>query len=49
MGIRMGDREIRSWPIWELPRWLRAFICIVVLADAVFLAVAASHGIHPRA
>ena len=34
--------EFGSWPIWALPRWLRAFICLVVLADAVFLAVATS-------
>ena len=47
MGIRGMGRigeigRIRSWPIWTLPRWLRAFICLVVLANAVFLAVAAS-------
>ena len=32
----------RSWPIWELPRWVAAFVILVVLADAVVLAVAAS-------
>ena len=37
-----GIGGIGAWPIWELPRWLRAFICIVVLADAAFLAAAAS-------
>ena len=47
MGIRGMGRIRRiggtgSWPIWALPRWLRTFICLVVLADAVFLAVAAS-------
>ncbi len=47
MGIRciggMGRiGAIGSWPIWELPRWLRAFVCTVVLADAVVLAAAAS-------
>jgi len=37
-----GIGRIGSWPIWKLPRWVRAFICIVVLADAVVLAAAAS-------
>jgi len=32
----------RSWPIWELPRWVAAFVVLVVLADAVILAVEAS-------
>ncbi len=40
-GIR-GIGRIGAWPIWKLPRWLRAFVCIVVLADAVVLAAAAS-------
>jgi diguanylate cyclase (GGDEF)-like protein len=39
-------RERRIWPwsweIWELPRWLAAFVAVVVLADAAVLAVAAS-------
>ena len=34
--------HLGGWPIWALPRWLRAFVSIVVLADAVFLAVAVS-------
>jgi diguanylate cyclase (GGDEF)-like protein len=34
--------SLRAWPIWELPRWLSAFISVVVLADAVVLLVAAS-------
>jgi diguanylate cyclase (GGDEF)-like protein len=38
-GRIMGPR---SWPIWELPRWLVAFISLVVLADVVVLAVGAS-------
>ena len=44
VGIRcIGDiGGIGAWPIWGLPRWLRAFVWIVVLADAVVLAVAAS-------
>jgi len=32
----------RSWPIRELPRWVAAFVVLVVLADAVILAVEAS-------
>ena len=32
----------RSWPIWELPRWVAAFVVLVVLADAVVLAAGAS-------
>ena len=33
---------IRNWPIWELPRWVTGFVVVVVLTDAVVLAVAAS-------
>ena len=32
----------RSWPIWERPRWVAAFVVLVVLADAVVLAAGAS-------
>jgi len=38
-GRIMGPR---SWPIWDLPRWLVAFVSLVVLADVVVLAVGAS-------
>src|SRR5215469_2615258 len=31
----------RSWPVWELPRWVAAFVALVVLTDAVVLAAAA--------
>ena len=42
-SIRRGPITApRSWPIWELPRWVAAFVILVVLADAVVLAVAAS-------
>ena len=34
--------SIRSWLIWQNPRWLRAFVCTVVLADAAFIVAAAS-------
>jgi diguanylate cyclase (GGDEF)-like protein len=33
---------IRSWQLWTRPRWLACYICAVVLADVVLLAVAAS-------
>jgi diguanylate cyclase (GGDEF)-like protein len=33
---------LRSWPIWDLPRWVAAFVVLVVLADAAVLAVATS-------
>ena len=41
-SMRARIKESRSWPIWELPRWVVAFISLVVLADAVVLAVGAS-------
>ena len=41
-SIRGRIMEPRSWPIWELPRWLIAFVSLVVLADVVVLAVGAS-------
>lgn len=33
---------VRSWQLWTRPRWLVSYICAVVLADVVLLAVAAS-------
>ena len=33
---------VRAWLVWQLPRWLIAFIGIVVLADAAVVAAAAS-------
>jgi diguanylate cyclase (GGDEF)-like protein len=41
-SIRERSTGPRSWPIWELPRWLIAFVGIVVLADATVLAFEAS-------
>jgi diguanylate cyclase (GGDEF)-like protein len=32
----------RSWPVWELPRWLTVFVSVVVLGDAAALAAGAS-------
>ena len=32
----------RSWPIWELPQWVAAFVIVVVLADAVALGAGVS-------
>jgi diguanylate cyclase (GGDEF)-like protein len=36
---------VRDWPLWELPRWLVAFIAAVTVADmaAIGLAVSATH------
>ena len=42
-------RAVRAWPLWELPRWLVAFICTVcaVYAAAVGLAAAtARYSLH---
>ena len=44
-GRSIGRERItgpRSWPIRELPRWVAAFVVLVVLTDAVVLAVASS-------
>ena len=44
-GRSIGRERItgpRAWPIWELPRWVVGFIVLIVLADAVVLAVGAS-------
>ena len=40
----MRERSMgpRAWPIWKLPRWVIGFVVLVVLADAVVLAVGAS-------
>ncbi len=41
-SVRGRIMDPRSWPIWELPRWVVAFVSLVVLGDAVALAVGAS-------
>ena len=41
ISVRGRLMEPRSWPIWELPRWLVGFVSLVVLADVVVLAVGA--------
>ena len=41
-GRRMGPSGPRTWPVRALPNWLVAFIAIVVLGDAVLIAVTAS-------
>jgi diguanylate cyclase (GGDEF)-like protein len=47
--IRGRPMAPRSWPIWELPRWLIAFVSLVVLADVIALAVGASTvSVHPH-
>jgi diguanylate cyclase (GGDEF)-like protein len=41
--------KVPDWPVWTLPAWLRAFITVVVLADAVVLGLAAtSVSFNPR-
>jgi diguanylate cyclase (GGDEF)-like protein len=40
--IRGRRIEFKAWPIWELPRWLAAFIVVVVLADVALLGLGAS-------
>jgi diguanylate cyclase (GGDEF)-like protein len=34
--------RVRSWPIWDLPDWLVAFVSVVVLADVAVFGAAAS-------
>jgi diguanylate cyclase (GGDEF)-like protein len=41
-SIREYGIDLRSWPIWELPRWLVVFVSLVVLGDAVALVAGAS-------
>ena len=41
-SIRERIMSPRSWPIWELPRWLVGFVGLVILADAALLAFGAS-------
>jgi diguanylate cyclase (GGDEF)-like protein len=42
---RPSDRgaRVRSWPLWELPRWLSAFVVIVTTGYLAAVAIAASH------
>jgi len=41
-SIRGRRKGPRTWPVQALPNWLVAFIAIVVLGDAILLAVTAS-------
>jgi diguanylate cyclase (GGDEF)-like protein len=41
-SIRGRIMGLRDWPVWELPRWLIAFVGLVILADVAVLAVEAS-------
>jgi hypothetical protein len=36
------SHAVRGWPLWELPRWLLAFILSVVAADLTAITVAAA-------
>jgi diguanylate cyclase (GGDEF)-like protein len=40
--VRGRSAGVRAWAVWELPRWVIAFIVVVVLADASIFAVEAS-------
>ena len=39
--VRVGVEAVRAWPIWELPRWLVAFILAV---GAIYFAAASLSG-----
>jgi diguanylate cyclase (GGDEF)-like protein len=39
--VRGRSAGLRAWPIWELPRWVVGLVTVVVLTDAVVLAVGA--------
>ena len=41
-SMRGRSIGLRAWPIWEMPRWVVGFVVMVVLTDAVVLAVGAS-------
>jgi hypothetical protein len=41
-------KSVRSWPIWALPRWLRAFVIAVVAADLAAIGVAAQTAAFSR-
>ena len=45
--VQLHARAVREWPLWQLPRWLTAFIVVTtagyVLAIAVALAAAPGH------
>jgi diguanylate cyclase (GGDEF)-like protein len=41
-AIRVRIIGLRDWPVWELPRWLIAFVGLVILGDVAVLAVSAS-------
>ena len=36
---------VRAWPLWAHPRWLAAYISVVILVDAVAVVVAATVGL----
>jgi diguanylate cyclase (GGDEF)-like protein len=43
-GLRpQAEQAVRTWPVWQLPRWLVTFIVAVTGADAVGIVVTAVH------
>jgi diguanylate cyclase (GGDEF)-like protein len=40
--VRQRGTGLRSWPVWKLPGWLRAFIIAVAIADVVIFGLAVS-------
>jgi diguanylate cyclase (GGDEF)-like protein len=46
--VRRLGRAVRGWQLWQLPRWLIAFIAVVVAADAAAIGLAARGTVvHP--
>jgi hypothetical protein len=41
--IRERISAIESWQVWTLPRWLAAYIVVVIAADVLVLAIASRH------
>ena len=40
--VRAGLQHVRSWPLWELPRWLIALIVVVTSGYLAAVGVGAS-------
>jgi diguanylate cyclase (GGDEF)-like protein len=44
-GVHGRIRPVRTWPVWELAPWLRAYIAAVVLVDLLAIGLAARVGL----
>ncbi len=44
-GVRGRIRPVRTWPVWGLVPWLRAYIVVVVLTDLLAIGLAAQVGL----